>query len=301
MTYYILVLKYGGICMKSSRYLIIGGDDRLVELAAIYKRNGMNIITYGMDKVNIKNVVNYLSLEDALENSDIVVCPVPFSKEVHKVNSKYSSVDIEIEELFKKLVPEKKLILGAINNYSKELAIKYGIEYADYHEDESYQILNTIPTVEGALAVLINGTRDTLFGSKILVLGYGRIGRLISEYLKGLGALVYVEARKDSDLAWINAKGMKAVSIEEYPLYLGEMDIIVNTVPAMMLDCGKLDLVKKDVFILDLASTPGGIDFSCAAEKGIKTVHALGIPGKTACRRAALYIYDTIQKILSDI
>ena len=68
----------------------------------------------------------------------------------------------------------------------------------------------------------------------------------------------------------------------------------------MMLDCRMLDLVKKDVFILDLASTPGGIDFAYAAEKGIKTVHALGVPGKIACRSAAVYIYDTIQKILSN-
>lgn len=286
--------------MKSSRYLIIGGDDRLVELAEIFERNGMNISTYGMDKVEIKNVENYLSLDAALENSDIVVCPIPFSKDVHKVNSKYSSVDIEIEELFKKLEPGKKLILGAINNYSKELAKKYGIEYVDYHKDEGYQILNTIPTAEGALAIIINETRETLFRSKILVLGYGRIGRLLSEYLKNLNAEVYVEARKDSDLTWINARGMKAVPIEELPLYLGEMNTIVNTVPAMMLDCGKLDLVKKDVFILDVASTPGGIDFSYAAEKGIKTVHALGIPGKIACHSAAVYIYDTIQKILSD-
>jgi dipicolinate synthase subunit A len=78
------------------------------------------------------------------------------------------------------------------------------------------------------------------------------------------------------------------------------MDVIVNTVPAMMLDCRMLDLVKKEAFILDLASTPGGIDFAYAAEKGIKTVHALGIPGKIACRSAAVYIYDTVLKILQD-
>lgn len=286
--------------MKSSRYLIVGGDDRLVELASIYERNGMNIKTYGMDNVKIKNVENHASLDDALENSDIVVCPIPFSKDVHKVNSKYSNVDIEIEELFKKLGTGKKLILGAINNYSKELAKKYGIEYADYYNDEGYQILNTIPTAEGALSIIINETRETLFGSKVLVLGYGRIGRLLSEYLKDLRADVYVEARKDSDLNWINARGMKAVPLKELPLYLAKMDVIVNTVPAMMLDGRMLDLVKNDVFLLDLASTPGGIDFAYAAEKGIKTVHALGIPGKIACRSAAVYIYDTIQKILCD-
>jgi dipicolinate synthase subunit A len=286
--------------MKSSRYLIVGGDDRLVELATIFERNGMAISTYGMDKVEIKNVENHLYLEEALANSDVIVCPIPFSKDVHKINSKYSSVDIEIEELFKKGTG-KKLILGAINNYSKELAKKYSIEYSDYYNDEGYQILNTIPTAEGALSIIINETMETLFGSKVLVLGYGRIGKLLSEYLKGLNAEVYVEARKDSDLTWINARGMKAVSIEQLPSYLGEMDVIVNTVPAMMLDCGMLDLVKKEVFILDLASTPGGVDFAYAADKGIKTVHALGIPGKVACRSAAIYIYDTIKKILQDI
>ncbi|HOR86143.1 MAG TPA: dipicolinate synthase subunit DpsA [Bacillota bacterium] len=284
--------------MKSLRYLIIGGDDRLAELAAILERNGDNIATYGMDMIEIEGVFNYLSLEKALENSDIIVCPVPFSKEVYKINSKYSSVDIEIEELFKKLGKGKTLVLGAINSYSRDMAIKYNIEYMDYCMDESYQILNAIPTAEGALSILINETKETLYGSKILVLGYGRIGKLISEYLKALRAEVYVEARKDSDLTWITARGMNAIPMDQFSLYLGEMDVIVNTIPAMVLDCTRLDKVKNDVFILDLASTPGGTDFIYATEKGIQTIHALGIPGKIACKSAAAYIYNTMQKIL---
>lgn len=284
--------------MKSSRYLIVGGDDRLAELASIFKMNGMNISTYGMDMKEIKDINNYSSLDTALENSDIVICPVPFSKEVHKVNSKYSSVDIEIEDLFRKLGTGKELLLGAINNYSKNLAEKYGIEYKDYYQDEGYQILNAIPTAEGALSIIINETRDTVFGAKILVLGYGRVGKLISEYLKAIRAEVYVEARKDSDLTWIATKGMYAVPIEKLPQYLGDMNVIVNTVPTMILDCSMLDMVNENVFILDLSSNPGGINFAYAAEKGIKTIHALGIPGKVAYRSAAIYIYNVIQKVL---
>lgn len=287
--------------MRSSRYLIVGGDDRFVELAKLFRKNTLDIGTYGMDKAEINGVRNFTSLEEALESSDVIICPVPFSKEVYKINSKYSSNDIYIEEFFKKLGKGKKLLLGAVNNYSRELAAKYGIEYWDYYSDESYQILNTIPTAEGALSVIINETKDTVFESKILVLGYGRIGKLLSEYLKALRADVYVEARKDSDLAWIEARGMKAVPFEELPEYLGQMNVIVNTIPAMVLDSRMLDLVKEDAFILDLASTPGGTDFAYAAEKGLKTVHALGIPGKVACRSAAVYIYDTVMKILGEI
>ncbi|MGE5677643.1 MAG: dipicolinate synthase subunit DpsA [Pseudomonadota bacterium] len=286
--------------MKSSGYLIVGGDDRLVELARIYERKGFEISTYGMDMLEIENVQNHRSLDDALKNSNIVICPVPFAKEVTKVNTKYSKTDIEVEELFRKLKKDQILILGAINNYSKELAKKYGINYIDYFNDEGYQILNTIPTAEGAVAMIINGTKETLFGSKVLVLGYGRIGKLLSGYLKGLGAEVYVEARSSSDLAWINARGMAAVNLGELPFYAGKMNIIINTVPAMLLDSRILELLKPEVFILDLASNPGGTDFACAAEKGIKAVHALGIPGKVACKSAAVYIFDTVSKYLKE-
>lgn len=286
--------------MKSSGYLIVGGDDRLVELARIYERKGYEVSTYGMDMVEIENVTNHRSLDDALMNSGIVVCPVPFAKDVTKVNTRYSQADIEIEELFQKLRKDHILLLGAINNYSKELAKKYDTNYIDYFNDEGYQILNTIPTAEGAIAMIINGTGETLFGSKVLVLGYGRIGKLLSGYLKGLGAEVYVEARSASDLAWINARGMTAVALGELPFYAGKMNIIVNTVPALLLDCRLLELLKPEVFILDLASNPGGTDFACAAEKGIKAVHALGIPGKVACKSAAVYIYDTINKCLKE-
>ncbi len=284
--------------MKSSRYLIIGGDDRLVELAKLFEGEGADIATYGMDLTEIKNVPNYLSFDEALENSDIVIGPIPFSMDVHKINSKYSSVDIEAEELFSKLGKDKKLILGAINNYSKGLAEKYGIEYWDYHSDEGYQIMNAIPTAEGALSLLISETKTTLFGSRILILGYGRIGKLLSEYLKALGASVHVEARKDSDLSWITAERMKAIPLEELPYYLGEMDIIINTVPAMMLDSNMLDLVKQEALILDLASAPGGTDFDYALKKGIKAIHAQGIPGKVASKSVAEYIYSTIKKYL---
>ncbi len=287
--------------MGGLRYLIIGGDDRFVELATIFKSMGDNISTYGMNMIEIKGVPNYLSLDTALDNSDIIICPVPFAKEVQKINSKYSSTDIKIEELFKKLEKSKKLILGAINNYSRDLAAKYGIEYSDYFEDENYQVLNAVSTAEGVLSIIISETKDTIYGTKMLILGYGRTGKLISEYLEILKAEVYVEARKESDLAWIGARGMKAIPIGELPLYLREMQVIVNTVPAMILDHSMLDLVNSDVLILDIASVPGGVDFAYAGKKGIRTKHALGIPGKTASRSAAQYIYVAIQKILRAI
>lgn len=41
---------------------------------------------------------------------------------------------------------------------------------------------------------------------------------------------------------------------------LGTFPLIVNTVPAMLLDAEMLRLVRSDALILDLASKPGGDD-----------------------------------------
>jgi len=283
---------------KTMNFLIIGGDDRLVELANILFGKGYNVYVHGMERAANCLAEKIKSLEEAVVKCDVIIGPIPFSKEANKLYSSYSEESIEIDNLFSKITPDKKLYFGAMNKNSRELAEKYNIKYIDYHHDESYQILNTIPTVEGAVALMVSETETTVFGSSVLIMGYGRIGKLLSEYAKALGAKVYVEARKDEDLTWIKSKGMNAVHLDDLQEYIGFMDIIVNTVPAVLLDESKLELVKKDAFILDLASLPGGVDYSFAKQKGIKTIHALGIPGKIAAKSAAEYIFNTVLKLL---
>lgn len=283
---------------KTMNFLIIGGDDRLVELANIFSGKGYNIYTYGMEKAVGCQAKNFTSLDEAVSECNVIIGPIPFSKELNKVNSLYTEEVIKIDSLFSKIIPDKMLFFGALNKNSRELAEQYNIKYTDYYYEESYQIQNAIPTAEGAIALMVSETEKTVFGCSVLILGYGRIGKLLSEYTKALGAKVYVEARKDADLTWIKAKGMNAVHLNDLDDYISEMDIIVNTVPALIIDSNKLELVKKEVLILDLASLPGGVDFTAAKQMGVKTIHALGIPGKIAAKSAAEYIYDTVMKQL---
>jgi dipicolinate synthase subunit A len=283
---------------ETMNFLIIGGDDRLVELANIFSGKGYKVYTHGMERAVNCKAENITGLEEAVAKCDVIIGPIPFSKEANKVNASYSEEPIEIDDFFSKMPLEKKLFFGAMNKNSRELAEKYSIEYTDYHQIESYQILNTIPTAEGAIALMVSETDRTVFGRNVLILGYGRIGKILSDYAKAMGAKVYVEARKDEDLTWISSKGMNAVHLNSLQDYIGNMDIIINTVPALVLDASKLELVKKDAFILDLASLPGGVDFAFAKQNNIKTIHALGIPGKIAAKSAAEYIFDTVLKQL---
>ena len=60
---------------------------------------------------------------------------------------------------------------------------------------EKFTVLNIIPTVEGAIQVAMQETKRTLHGSNVLILGFGRIGKLLSKSLVGLGVNVSCEAR----------------------------------------------------------------------------------------------------------
>ena len=64
----------------------------------------------------------------------------------------------------------------------------------------------------------------------------------------------------------------------------------------------RLKILKNEndnIIIIDLASSPGGVDFIKAKEYNIKTIQALGLPGKVAPVTSAKYIKNTLKKILN--
>jgi dipicolinate synthase subunit A len=52
--------------------------------------------------------------------------------------------------------------------------------------------------------------------------------------------------------------------------------------------------------VIDLASKPGGVDFEYAQYKGIKTIHALSLPGKVAPVTTAMYMETVIYNIIKE-
>ena len=121
----------------------------------------------------------------------------------------------------------------------------------------------------------MNELIEFLKNKKILILGFGRIGKVLARKLAGLSAKVTCAARKDEDLAWIQAYGHKATNINSIGENLKLYDIIINTVPHIILTEQKLEYVKKETLLIDLASNPGGIDKKAIKDRNLKFVWAL--------------------------
>lgn len=282
---------------------IIGGDLRLVKLAEMLYDEGAEVFTYGIENAEETEKIEAKkcdSLEECIELSNITIGPIPFSSNGETINAPFSTEKILIEDLMKKL-NGKILIAGSIKQEIYSLANKYQVQVIDILKREELSVLNAISTAEGAIKIAIEETAKNLHGSNILVLGFGRIGKVLSHMLYGLGAKVACEARKNSDLAWIKAYGYEQVPLSELKENLDRFDVIINTIPYMVLDSENLQKVRQDALVIDLASNPGGVDKEAIKELKIKFVWALSLPGKVSPVTSAEFIKETLYNIVKEL
>lgn len=163
---------------------------------------------------------------------------------------------------------------------------------ARYARREEYQIAIARLTAEGAVALLRPETG--LSGAHVLLLGYGRIARLLARELQKAGALVTAAARSAEQRAWAEAEGIEALPLDALSGALDRFDVIIGTIPAPVLTEPLLALVRKDALLLELASAPGGIDAAAAHERGLRYIRAPGLPAKYAPERAAVILRDAV-------
>lgn len=281
---------------------VVGGDLRIVKLIEMLNADGYEVYTYGLenseDILNLESVEMCPTLKDAVSHSKVVVGPIPLSSDRKNLSAPFSRNNIDLDE-FVEAIKGKYLISG--NIMIKDKLDSNNIQCTDLLKREEFSVLNAIATAEGTIQIAMEETQKTVHGTKTLVMGFGRVGKVLAKMLHGIGAEVSCEARKDEDIAWIKAYGYEPIRLEELNDNLGKYDIIINTIPFQILDKERLELLKKDVVIIDLASNPGGVDRKIAREKGLKVIWALSLPGKVAPLTSAEFIKETLYHILIEL
>ena len=289
--------------MNKKNISIIGGDMRIIRLAQEFCFDGYKVYTYGLEKsVDIqgeKSIYMCKNIEEVLNLSDIIISSIPFSKDGVTLNAPFAEKEIKILELLNenKTSDEKILIAGSISENLRE-KISDSFKVIDLMNSEKLTILNTIATAEGALDIAIQNTERNLCGSNILILGFGRVAKVVAKKFKALDANITCSARKEEDFAWMETFGYNKMNINYLDERLKDFDIIINTVPQTIINKKELEFMKKDVTIIDLASKPGGIDFNEAKKQNKKCIWALALPGKIAPKSSADFIKQEIYKII---
>ncbi|MBE6681479.1 MAG: dipicolinate synthase subunit DpsA [Ruminococcaceae bacterium] len=282
---------------ENIKIAVIGGDLRQVYTATELANNGYEVAVFGFENFtgDIGLCTRASCVDDALNKSRCVVLPMPLSNDGKMLFMPFSDIKLGLCDLFSKVSDDIMLFGGRVGDVSE----KYGVKIEDYFEREELVIANAYLTAESAVSIASNEMKESLRYMSVLVMGYGRIGKALCHLLKGMGANVYASARKNKDFEWIRAFGYSPIDTSKVCDVVASCRLIFNTIPKLVLGEDVLCCLQKDCLVIDLASKPGGVDFEAAKKCGLKTLWALGLPGKklpiSAGRVQARVILDMLE------
>ncbi len=261
---------------------LIGGDGRFLYTVKKLQKLGHTVLWAA-------NGSDDCTLEQAL-NAEAIVLPMPVSRDGVTLNAPLCQQKINLSDILSKINKTQILLLG-ITKINHQ-------EYYDYYNNENFLNKNSALTAEGAIASAICDTNFALLDSRILVVGYGRLGKALCRRLVNFDCRLTASARKYSDFEQITQLGINCVNTNELKDIINEFDVIFNTVPYPVLDKDVLQNAKKDALFIELASAPYGIDFDYAKQNNLNVKIEAALPSRCAPKTAGEIIADAVNDII---
>ncbi|MCM3787524.1 dipicolinate synthase subunit DpsA [Domibacillus indicus] len=280
--------------------LIYGGDARQIEMGRLLMERGIHVYMAGFDQAKKElSGAQVLKPEDvSYQLMDLFILPVSGVKKGGVVDAPFSSKPLFMTKEIAESLSPNCIIVSGIETPALKSIVDRDILYIFDREDAA--VLNSIPTAEGTLMIAMQKTDHTIHGANVMVIGLGRVGITTARLFHQAGAHVTAAVRETGKFA-------RAKEMSLYPFYMESMkeeikraDIVINTVPDMVLTKEILEQMKPGSLVIDLASEPGGTDFEAAQKAGIEAIHALGLPGKVAPKTAgeilAHVLWDAVKE-----
>lgn len=280
----------------NKKFAVIGGDKRQLYLAQAIARDGYPVCLSYFDDTDTGKVPN-LPLKSAILRADIVILPLPVTRDGVYLTTHHSKEKLRLDDDFANLLMDKKVYGGLCDRLTKTSELYSGIDCYDYYQREELMAGNAVLTAEGAIALALTELPASLNGSKCLVTGFGRIGKSLCAYLRGMYADVTCAARKSQDLMNIRCMDCRAV---KYSDINERYDIIFNTVPTEVLTQSILSKQDSSTAVLELASPPGGVDIAAAERLGISVINGQSIPGRVSPKTSGEYIKEAIYNMMEE-
>lgn len=286
------------------KYGILGGDFRNAELVKLLAKEKNIVYTYGLEKeiqkLESDNIIICDDIKE-LQETDIVITSIPLSKDNININMPLNiyGKESKIDEALK-IMNNKLIFTGSVSSEILRKFKLYNIEILDIMKNEEFTVLNAIPTAEETIRIIINNTKKVLHNANCLIMGYGRIGKVLAKKLNALSVKVECLVSDNIEKIWCRVEGYNYIEFENIKNksdLLKKYDIIINTIPKIILT-DELKEIRKDTLIIDLASKPYGIDRSIVKQENLNFIEALGLPGKSAPITVAENMYEVIKNTI---
>jgi len=283
--------------------LLLGGDARQLEIINKLCENNATVSICGFEqkKELHENAIPIELNKQAFAKLDALLLPAVGCDDDGYVHTVFSSETIQLTDELMVALPKTCVVYaGMAKPYLKELCSRHQLQLVELFERDDIAIFNSIPTVEGALMMAIQHTDITIHRSQTMVLGFGRTGISMARGLQALGSNVWVGVNRTQHYARAYEMGLQPFYTKDLEQYVTNIDLLFNTIPTMIITAQIIDRLQKSAVIIDLATKPGGTDFSHAELKGIKALLAPGLPGIVAPKTAGLILADCLSQLILD-
>ncbi|ARK30953.1 dipicolinic acid synthetase subunit A [Halalkalibacter krulwichiae] len=289
--------------LTDKHVVIIGGDARQLEIIRKLSTLDAQISMVGFDQLNDGFIGASKQSIDDIEWStvDAILLPVSGVSADGKVETIFSNetITLKVEQL-KKTPSHCVVYSGITNDYLNDCIEEANRSLVKLMERDDVAIYNSIPTAEGTVMMAIQHTDITIHRAKVAVLGLGRVGMSVARTFGALGADVKVGANESYQLARITEMGLTPFHTANIKDELKDIDLCINTIPALVLTAKVLAEMPLHTLIIDLASKPGGTDFHYAEKRGMRALLAPGLPGIVAPKTAGQILADVLAVLLTN-
>jgi dipicolinate synthase subunit A len=279
---------------------VIGGDGRELEVLRGLLVDGASVRACGCPPAaaEIMGHAQCATLAEAIAGADFIIAPVPVIAPDGSLYAPHWPAALYPDaSAFADVKRGAWLIIGTSTPALNALAQERGFRIYEYGDDDELMILRAPTIAEGAIGLTIANTDIAIHDAQVLVIGFGRIGFTLTRLLLNMGAHVRVAARNPVQRARAWELGARPLPLEALAEAVGAVDMVFNTVPAPVLTRAVLERMRQDVFILDIASAPGGSDFAAAQELGLKALLGRGL-GSRAPKTAGRSQWQGIRRVI---
>ncbi len=270
--------------IMKEKIMVLGGDKRSYYVAKELYEKGYAVSWYACENYPCEPC-GFVSKEDFRADAhklDTVILPLPHTRDFRHLNTPFSNSKIDLDEL-SELTKEKRTFSS----------VDMGDNYFSANE---VVIANARLTAVGMLKEMLMYTEKDVMNKKVMVTGFGNVGKAVAKILDNNGMRVTVCARNKEQRVLAGIYGYNTCDIAEGGKNMGKYDFVVNTVPAVLFSEESLRKAKKDCVFMELAK-------GLAAETCSNTasyISCKGMPGKHTPQSAGKVIADYISEKLKE-
>ena len=278
------------------KILVCGGDERSVYLAQLLQEDGHEVACFGLDRAELPSGCHSTTVP---VEAEAVILPVPAEDAQGFLNAPFGVQPCRIEHILDCADSSAVLIGGALSAGIRAAAAQRGMEAYDYMRSSDFTARNAAITAEGAVSELMKKTKTALCDMRILVVGWGRIGKLLINKLRALCPALYLMSQNSEARALARELGCASIAPDCPSELLGSFDAVINTAPAPVI--ADLRAFRDSCILLELASAPGGLGAVCAEDCGPELSILRSLPGRYAPESAARAVHEAVLDILKGV